>query len=156
MNSSNTFPQSSGDRTIVRAIGNDDNKRTASFRNNSTDALNSKILWQKAEGLHRFKAINILAWKLWSRYKILPLTMILYLTNIFWERYDQFTPMEHHKAYQPHSRAGPRPTWRWSTQYTLQFFVGGVLVIFDICAILCLVVIVTVSLLWFLCLVGRK
>lgn len=50
MNSSNPFPQSSGDRTIVRAIENDDNKRTASFRNNSTDALNSKNTVAESRG----------------------------------------------------------------------------------------------------------
>ena len=79
----------------VRARVMDVTKEIDSSRHYSTNAqMNSQMLWEHAQDLHRFKSERIPALAREGGLGVPPLTKKLFAVDTCWLRENQFSPME--------------------------------------------------------------
>lgn len=90
--------------------------------------MNLWRVWQHWEDVLRFKPGQISRWGEgeWTRSS----TLNLFAIATCWKRQSQLSPMECLRAYQPHSRTGPRSRWptQNKTPYSVIYvlFIGGI------------------------------
>lgn len=67
------------------------------------------------------------AWTMGRRYKVIHLTRKLLVIDSYWDRGNQFSPIEQHWVYQPHSRSGLmfRRSWLIQNELHIDLFFHG-------------------------------